>query len=260
MGVDLEPIAAGVARFKVAKQTETHNILAAVLSLEKGSLASHRSAAFLWGAPVPGDDPVDVTAKRRTAKVPIRNVELHRPIHLAGLRAVLRSGVPTTNPMRTLVDLGAVRADLVAPTLESLLIRGVVSIPAVEHTLAQHRRRGRPGVSALVEALGSLPLTPPADSVLEYEMAKLLHAEGLANWTFHLRVGRFEVDFGFPVERLIIEVDGWAFHAGRFEQDRARDAELVASGWTVLRFTWTQVKQQSTWVREHVRLALAASG
>jgi very-short-patch-repair endonuclease len=44
-------------------------------------------------------------------------------------------------------------------------------------------------------------------------------------------------------ERLIVEVDGYAFHGGRaaFERDRRRDAELQAEGLRVMRVTWRQL-------------------
>jgi len=52
-----------------------------------------------------------------------------------------------------------------------------------------------------------------------------------------------EVDFLWRAERLVVEVDGFAFHASRrsFESDRRRDAELAAAGWRVVRVTWRQV-------------------
>jgi Protein of unknown function (DUF559) len=47
-------------------------------------------------------------------------------------------------------------------------------------------------------------------------------------------------------QRLIVEVDGWEFHRGRgkFENDRRRDASLIAAGWLVLRFTGRQIRDQ----------------
>ena len=52
-----------------------------------------------------------------------------------------------------------------------------------------------------------------------------------------------EVDFLWPDHELIVETDGWTAHGHRraFERDRARDAELHAAGYVVLRFTWRQV-------------------
>ena len=51
------------------------------------------------------------------------------------------------------------------------------------------------------------------------------------------------MDFLWRAERLIVEVDGYAFHGGRaaFERDRERDAELQAEGLRVMRVTWRQL-------------------
>jgi very-short-patch-repair endonuclease len=42
-------------------------------------------------------------------------------------------------------------------------------------------------------------------------------------------IGGFVVDFTWPEQRLIIELDGWDAHRTRsaFEEDRARDARLA---------------------------------
>ncbi len=49
----------------------------------------------------------------------------------------------------------------------------------------------------------------------------------------------YEVDCYFPTHRLVVETDGWDTHRTRqaFEDDRAKDAALTASGYRVLRFT-----------------------
>jgi very-short-patch-repair endonuclease len=61
-----------------------------------------------------------------------------------------------------------------------------------------------------------------------------------------VRIGRYEVDLLWPEQRLIVEVDGYAFHSTRaaFERDRARDAELIAAGYRVIRVTWRQLVEE----------------
>jgi very-short-patch-repair endonuclease len=56
-------------------------------------------------------------------------------------------------------------------------------------------------------------------------------------------LGGHEVDFLWSVQRLIVEVDGFAFHSSRaaFERDRVRDAELTAAGYRVIRVTWQRL-------------------
>ena len=46
-------------------------------------------------------------------------------------------------------------------------------------------------------------------------------------------------------QRLVLEIDGWEFHGSRaaFEQDRARQNDLVLAGWRVLRFTWAMLTE-----------------
>ena len=63
----------------------------------------------------------------------------------------------------------------------------------------------------------------------------------------NVRVGGHEVDFLWPDQRLIVEVDGFAFHATRsaFERDRARDRAHQAAGYVVLRITWRQLVRRA---------------
>lgn len=58
--------------------------------------------------------------------------------------------------------------------------------------------------------------------------------------------------------RLIIELDGREYHAGRFEEDRARDAAAALRRFRTLRFTWAQVLFDWPTVEAAVLGALAA--
>ncbi len=71
----------------------------------------------------------------------------------------------------------------------------------------------------------------------------------------NVRKGRILPDFEWRQELVIVEVDGYGTHGTRraFEADRARDAQLAANGWIVLRFTWRQLKYEPAVVL--VRLA-----
>jgi very-short-patch-repair endonuclease len=75
-------------------------------------------------------------------------------------------------------------------------------------------------------------------------------------------VGRLEVDFLWPAQRLVVEVDGFRFHSSRatFERDRERDAVLAASGYTVVRVTWRQLVDEPEAVVARIAAALAVRG
>ena len=45
-------------------------------------------------------------------------------------------------------------------------------------------------------------------------------------------------------QRLVAELDGRAYHAHAFEEDRERDATLTAAGLRVVRVTWRRLTEQ----------------
>ncbi len=65
-------------------------------------------------------------------------------------------------------------------------------------------------------------------------------------------------DLTFVVERLIVEVDGWAWHStpDRFVRDRQRQNELIQAGWQVLRFTWFDLTERMVAVLDQIRTML----
>ncbi len=65
---------------------------------------------------------------------------------------------------------------------------------------------------------------------------------------------RHEIDFLWPAQRLIAEVDGWQFHGHRlaFERDRVRDAELQLLGYAVVRFTWRRLRDEPASVTSRI--------
>ena len=70
-------------------------------------------------------------------------------------------------------------------------------------------------------------------------------------------VGR--VDFGIVGTRIVIEVDGRKYHEDpeKFEEDRRRDAELVALNYTVIRLSYLQVTTDWPWCERVIRAAMS---
>ncbi|MGH2776829.1 MAG: endonuclease domain-containing protein [Actinomycetota bacterium] len=66
------------------------------------------------------------------------------------------------------------------------------------------------------------------------------------------------LDFYYPSHNLIIEVDGRKWHASRerFNGDRRRDNAAFLEGKRVIRFTWTDVVRDETYVVRTVTKAL----
>ena len=256
----LMPMAPAVAALVGAPPTPEQRILAAILARKSPASASHRSAAYLWGVDVQGTDPVDITASDRVCRLALPWVRTHNPRDLDDLRPVRRRGIPTTNPLRVLLDLGQVAPDSLLPALEHFVVEGLVTAGAVRGALVRHARKGRHGITALRAAFdawaieGVLP-----DSELERRMSELLRAHDLPRAVFHPRILGHEVDFAYVEDRVILECDGWASHGldrQQFERDRERDQVLIAAGWIILRFTWAQITRRPTWVAQSIRRVL----
>lgn len=83
----------------------------------------------------------------------------------------------------------------------------------------------------------------PGGSDLETWVFALLAEAGLPAPTRQHRVVAggmtYYLDLAYPDLMIAIAVDGFEFHSERtvFDADRSRQNNLVAAGWTVLRFT-----------------------
>jgi very-short-patch-repair endonuclease len=186
-------------------------------------------------------------------------VTLHTSSDLDSGDVSIQRGVICTNPLRTLLDLGAVEPDAVPAALVSTAVSRLVVPGAARAALDRTSVRGRPGLGALRAALDDWPLGDQApDSELEVVVARLLKVHRLTGFQFHPRIAGLEVDFAHRRKRVVIEADGWEFHSARpaFEEDRRRDALLAAEGWLVVRVTWWQAVEQPLEVAERLRAAL----
>jgi very-short-patch-repair endonuclease len=68
------------------------------------------------------------------------------------------------------------------------------------------------------------------------------------------RSGSFvcRADFAYPDRRLLIELDGRAFHEGEdsFQSDRDKQNITQGLGWTTLRFTWYDITRRPDYTIE----------
>jgi hypothetical protein len=224
--------------------------------------ASHWSAALVLG--LDHHHPVLHTSRRHPSRSPLHvtapvssrreraGITIHRTSVDATQLRVVR-GIPVTDVQRTCIDLIAM---LPREQGRSLAFRARQQgwLDAADLDQALQRRKGWHGTPRLVDVR---PLfAGSAHSVAEWLLHEILRQiPGLvwrANATVRTSGGRRPVvDVLVEGVRLVLEVDGRAFHDGdRFVNDRRRQNDLVADGWTVLRFTWDDLVQQPERVRE----------
>lgn len=224
--------------------------MAATLALGAQAVLSHRSAAELW-ALVPGSSPsIHVTVPGGGSRSRRRGLVVHR----SSAESSRRRGIPVTPPPRTLLDLAEVtdRRGLERAVDEGERLR-LCSERQLRAVAAAHP--GRVGAARLRTLLGyHLPGTTATANDFEELFLALCREHGLPPPECNVPLRRYRPDFLWRDERLIVETDGRATHGTRqaFERDRARDAELTAAGWRVLRFTWRQLTEQPEWVSRKV--------
>jgi very-short-patch-repair endonuclease len=114
------------------------------------------------------------------------------------------------------------------------------------------------------EYLG-LPIAPELErdhtrSELEARFLAICRRHRLPKPEVNIRAGPFIVDFFWPEQALIVEVDGYGAHGSRsaFELDRDRDAQLAVLGLMVVRFTWRQLTERPADVAATLRTLLEA--
>ena len=125
--------------------------------------------------------------------------------------------------------------------MEQTEIRRLFDLAAVERALARHPNHR--GAAPLRRAIALYRHDELKRSDLEHAFLALCDAHGLPRPLVNHIVEDHEVDFFWPKQRLIVETDGAGTHLthAAFQRDRARDAEYMALGYRVLRFTELQV-------------------
>lgn len=208
------------------------------------AVASHQTAAYLWGLLRWKPDVMHVTAPtRRRAK---REFRVHFSSILAEEDRGTCKGIPVTAVPRTLLDL-AVRArpEQMDGYLERAEERELLDLRRIEALLARaggHRGRGR-----LAQALAIYRPDPAfTRSKFEQRFRRLVKAAGLPLPSMNFVVAQFELDAYWPDLRFAVELDLYETHGSRaaFERDRRRQEELKLLGIEMIRVTAPRLKRE----------------
>jgi len=232
--------------------------MAAVLACGPGAVLSHRAAAALWGIRATARSAIDVTAARGNRQRP--GITVHRVRRLGEEDCTRHDRIPVTTIPRTLLDLAeVVRPRELERAFEEAERLRLLDVRAVERLL--ERRPGRRGLKQMRKLLTDSTGPPPATrSELERLFIDVCEDAGLPRPTVNAVIAELEVDVVWTDRRLVVELDGHAFHRTRaaFERDRVRDAALQVAGYRVLRITHRRLVHDPAGVAETVRALLAA--
>ena len=229
--------------------TDAARIRAAVWGYGPGAEASGMTAAWWHGLTRTSPDIVDVTVPRSASGRARAGTRIRRrdlaPIDVVGHRGLRLTSVPLTAVETSAAVLDRAlqrRADL--PQLHRAHLRNA-------------GRYGSPKARILLQGAGS-----GARSAAERLLIRLLKEAGITGWVANCSVGPFVVDIRFQHPKVIIEIDGYAFHSEvpDFIDDRNRQNYLVLHGWQVLRFTWWDLTEYPDRVIAEIRHAISVHG
>jgi very-short-patch-repair endonuclease len=215
--------------------------LAALFACGADAAVSHQTAAGLLRF-FPADSAnghvhvILARGDRRRSGIRIHRIRDIRPDEVTTLDQIRQ-----TTPARTLLDLAATVAarDLEKATVEALGMRLTTPAELGEMVRRHPAHRGSGRLRALLGTSDSIVTRSEA----ERAFLALVRRAGIHVPETNATVAGFEVDAVWHREKLIVEIDGKAFHStsGRIAADRRRDFALAAAGYRVIRVTWHQL-------------------
>jgi very-short-patch-repair endonuclease len=235
-------------------EAEHSRAMAATLATGPGAPISLYPAAVLWGLRPPRDGPMHVTVagdRRNRDGIVIHRATLHPE------DVTRRHGIPVTSAARTLLDLAATEPtrELELALNEAELMHRV-STPSLNEQFSRYPRHR--GTAALKEAIQTDPAFTRSEA--ERRALDLIRRARLPAPETNAQIHGHEVDLLWRQQRLVVEIDGYAYHSARrsFERDRRRDQTLIAGGHRVIRITWRQIHREPETLVATLATALAA--
>jgi very-short-patch-repair endonuclease len=215
-------------------------------------IASHTTAAVIWGLPLVEHEMLELsTARPHWARMP--GVRAHRTTAFLSCEHTTQRRIPVTTVARTLVDLsGSFSVAQLGRMTDRALRKGKLRLDDLRKCVAAlgpaPGRRPTRIVRVLRRRLAGYE---PGDSDLEMRFVRAIVAAGLPEPQLQHRVAlgnrRCRIDLAYPDLKIAVEIDGWEHHRSRtaFDDDRARANDLVVAGWRVLRFTSSMTNAQA---------------
>ena len=161
-----------------------------------------------WEILPPTDDPVDVSVSQRPPSSTAPGIRIHRTREPRA--RCYGAGVGVTTPLRTLARprVSSVGARDLERAVEEAQVRRLVTRGMSSSRLRGDRTAAdEPSSDAVGGGAPAARIDPGREAAAGHET--------------NVRVGRHEVDFLWPEQRVVVEVDGFAFHSTRARRSSA---------------------------------------
>lgn len=256
------PYLPGVFVHVTSTDTWARRLHAAYVWASPNALVSHLSAAHLHGWVSPPVVPALITL--RSLRSQPGKVIVHKQV-LDVRETTIRGPFAVTTPERTLVDVASM---MHRDRFERMLDEGLrtrTTIARIQAQIELMSGRKVPGMKLLRRLMVDRPIgTVNTESALEDRLISWLKAEGmrLPERQVEIRNGRefvARVDFCYPDEKVIIEVDSYMHHYGKpaWHRDIRRRNLVEALGHKVLHVTDDEIRKRDQTFLAMLRSLLA---
>ncbi|WP_433799541.1 DUF559 domain-containing protein [Actinomycetospora sp. CA-084318] len=227
--------------------TARSRIRVAMLSLGADATLVGRSAAFWWQMTDTAPASVEIAVPQRNQPRPRDGVTVVRRAVPARDRVAVDGLLVTKKAATVLAAVAALGLIAGAKLMDRVLQKGVVALDALTET--HQRSRGRYGavLAATLLALAAGGARSEAERIAH----RVLREADIVGWEADVRVilprhGPAVLDLAFLDRRVLVEIDGWAYHRDlrAFLHDAARQNALVLAGWVVIRTNWHELKDR----------------
>jgi very-short-patch-repair endonuclease len=233
----LHVIYRGVYAVGRRKLTVRGRWMAAVLACGPGAVLSHHDAVGLHDLRRAGNrKAIHVTVAGSNRSRP--GIHVHNVRHLHPDDCTMVGGIPVTTVHRALLDYAeTARPQELRWAFEAYDRLDLLDMRELEAVTA--RNPGRRGIKPLRALMSVYRGAPDTRSGNERRFLAIIREAGLPEPSVNVVVAGIVVDFYWPRQRLVVEVDSYMFHhtpADRAE-DRRKARILRATGCAVLRVT-----------------------
>jgi len=246
-----------VYRLRDGAEDEVTLMRAALVHAAPGAALSHTTALHVWGL-WKFERPLHLTVDHDVRRAGASDLVVHRRLRFdpSSNQVVERRGLLVTTLARTIVDSWPLLpVHERRPLLLEITRQGLTTAGLVREALTE-----RPNIGGRRLLLQTLDLIE--DGVQsELEVHGVLNVfrhrslpRSVGQYRLLLSSGAVKLDRAWPEAKLAVELDGARYHTSAEDRrrDLARDRELAAIGWVVLRFTYADILRDPDGVRAKV--------
>ncbi|HET6871332.1 MAG TPA: type IV toxin-antitoxin system AbiEi family antitoxin domain-containing protein [Solirubrobacteraceae bacterium] len=256
----LHPVFPGVYSFGCGELPPLGREQAALLAVGEHAFLSHETAAAVWRLvrTLPERVEVSVVGRYRASN---EGISVHRIKKIDRSEVRREQGLWVSSPARAVLEIAATATD---NELTRAIDEGLAGRLFTPRALDEVLARNRPcrGAARLAAILGDPTATATSRSTREKALLRLIREAGLPMPETNVPFGRFELDFYWRREGLVVELDSETFHRGpgAVRRDREKDLAVKAARLEMLRLMGDHVLKRPSMVLATIAGELARLG